>query len=251
MVEIGCVEIFNRVETGRHFHAYFNPERDMPFEAQEVHGLGNLFLSDKPRFFEKRRRAARFHRGLPARRAQCGVRFRLPECRARNVAGAMRSCIHRMVDTLALARSRHPGAKHSLDALCVRFGIDRSHRVKHGALARRAASCAGLCRADRRPADRARAGRRSGQCCRPRLRPAGDRPSSSVPRARILPRRRNLSGTARLSPNSSNRSGLVSPRPVDARFGAVLSGPPAHSEEAQPGGRPGRGASGRYRRVVA
>jgi DNA polymerase III epsilon subunit len=53
MVEIGCVEIFNRVETGRHFHAYFNPERDMPFEAQEVHGLSNLFLSDKPRFAEK------------------------------------------------------------------------------------------------------------------------------------------------------------------------------------------------------
>ena len=53
MVEIGCVEIFNRVETGRHFHAYFNPERDMPFEAQEVHGLSNLFLSDKPRFPEK------------------------------------------------------------------------------------------------------------------------------------------------------------------------------------------------------
>src|SRR4051812_42560622 len=53
MVEIGCVEIFNRVETGRHFHAYFNPERDMPFEAQEVHGLSNLFLSDKPRFGEK------------------------------------------------------------------------------------------------------------------------------------------------------------------------------------------------------
>ena len=53
MVEIGCVEIFNRVETGRHFHAYFNPERDMPFEAQEIHGLTNLFLSDKPRFAER------------------------------------------------------------------------------------------------------------------------------------------------------------------------------------------------------
>ena len=53
MVEIGCVEIYNRVETGRHFHAYFNPERDMPFEAQEVHGLSNFFLSDKPRFSEK------------------------------------------------------------------------------------------------------------------------------------------------------------------------------------------------------
>ena len=53
MVEIGCVEIFNRVETGRHFHAYFNPEREMPFEAQEIHGLSNLFLSDKPHFAER------------------------------------------------------------------------------------------------------------------------------------------------------------------------------------------------------
>src|SRR6476661_6174628 len=53
MVEIGCIEIVNRVETGRTYHAYFNPERDMPFEAQEVHGLTNLFLSDKPRFWEK------------------------------------------------------------------------------------------------------------------------------------------------------------------------------------------------------
>src|SRR3982751_4215637 len=53
MVEIGCIEIFNRVETGRSFHAYFNPDRDMPFEAQEVHGLSNLFLSDKPRFPDK------------------------------------------------------------------------------------------------------------------------------------------------------------------------------------------------------
>src|SRR5919202_962943 len=53
MVEIGCVEIFNRVETGRHFHCYFNPERDMPFEAEAVHGLSAIFLSDKPRFGEK------------------------------------------------------------------------------------------------------------------------------------------------------------------------------------------------------
>src|SRR5215210_6569669 len=53
MVEIGCIEIFNRVETGRHFHAYFNPERDMPFEAEAVHGLSTIFLSDKPRFSEK------------------------------------------------------------------------------------------------------------------------------------------------------------------------------------------------------
>ena len=70
MVEIGCVEIFNRIETGRHFHAYFNPERDMPREAEAVHGLSTLFLSDKPRFSRKGRRAARIHRRRAAGRAQ-------------------------------------------------------------------------------------------------------------------------------------------------------------------------------------
>jgi DNA polymerase-3 subunit epsilon len=133
MVEIGCVEIFNRVETGRHFHAYFNPERDMPFEAQEVHGLSNLFLSDKPRFLERVDELLDFIEDSPLVAHNAGFDFgflnsELQRC-GRNAVG-----IHRMVDTLTLARSRHPGAKHSLDALCVRFGVDRSHRVKHGAL---------------------------------------------------------------------------------------------------------------------
>ena len=133
MVEIGCVEMFNRVETGRHFHAYFNPERDMPFEAQEVHGLTNLFLSDKPHFFEMAGELLDFIEDSPlvAHNAAFDfgfLNFELERC------GRLPVGLHRMVDTLTLARSRHPGAKHSLDALCVRFGIDRSHRVKHGAL---------------------------------------------------------------------------------------------------------------------
>jgi len=133
MVEIGCVEIFNRVETGRHFHAYFNPERDMPFEAQEVHGLSNLFLSDKPRFAEKAGELLDFIEDSPlvAHNASFDFGFlnhELERCGRPSVS------MHRMVDTLQLARSKHPGAKHSLDALCMRFGIDRSHRVKHGAL---------------------------------------------------------------------------------------------------------------------
>ena len=133
MVEIGCVEIFNRVETGRHFHAYFNPERDMPFEAQEIHGLSNLFLSDKPRFAERVEELLDFIEDSPLVAHNAGfdfgfLNFELDRC-GRGAVG-----MHRMVDTLMLARSRHPGAKHSLDALCVRFGIDRSHRVKHGAL---------------------------------------------------------------------------------------------------------------------
>jgi len=133
MVEIGCVEIFNRVETGRHFHAYFNPERDMPFEAEMVHGLSNLFLSDKPRFSEKAEELLEFIEDSPLVAHNAGFDFgflnhELERCGRPSVG------MHRMVDTLTLARSRHPGAKHSLDALCVRFGIDRSHRVKHGAL---------------------------------------------------------------------------------------------------------------------
>jgi len=133
MVEIGCVEIFNRVETGRHFHAYFNPERDMPFEAQEVHGLSNLFLSDKPRFLERVEELLEFIEDSPLVAHNAGfdfgfLNFELERC------GQPAVGLHRMVDTLVLARSRHPGAKHSLDALCMRFGIDRSHRVKHGAL---------------------------------------------------------------------------------------------------------------------
>jgi DNA polymerase-3 subunit epsilon len=133
MVEIGCVEVFNRVETGRHFHAYFNPERDMPFEAEAVHGLTAIFLSDKPRFTEKAEELLEFIEDSPlvAHNASFDfgfLNFELQRC------GRSSVCNSRMVDTLTLARTRHPGAKHSLDALCMRFGIDRSHRVKHGAL---------------------------------------------------------------------------------------------------------------------
>ncbi|GAA3899547.1 DNA polymerase III subunit epsilon [Sphingomonas limnosediminicola] len=133
MVEIGCIEIFNRVETGRHFHAYFNPERDMPPEAEAVHGLSTIFLSDKPRFLEKVEELLEFIEDSPlvAHNASFDfgfLNFELGRC------GKPAVCITRMRDTLALARTRHPGAKHSLDALCMRFGIDRSHRVKHGAL---------------------------------------------------------------------------------------------------------------------
>ena len=133
MVEIGCVEMVNRVETGRHFHCYFFPERDMPFEAEMVHGLSSTFLSDKPLFSEKVEELLEFIEDSPLVAHNAGfdfgfLNFELERCGRPGVS------MHRMVDTLQLARSRHPGAKHSLDALCMRFGIDRSHRVKHGAL---------------------------------------------------------------------------------------------------------------------
>ena len=133
IVEIGCVEVYNRVETGRSFHAYFNPDRDMPFDAQEVHGLTNLFLSDKPRFPELADDLLDFLEDSPlvAHNASFDfgfLNFELERC------GKSPVSISRMVDTLTLARTKHPGAKHSLDALCMRFGVDRSQRIKHGAL---------------------------------------------------------------------------------------------------------------------
>ncbi len=133
MVEIGCVEIFNRVETGRHFHAYFNPERDMPSEAEAVHGLTSIFLSSKLRFAEEAEALLEFIADSPLVAHNASFDFGFLNWELQN-CGRPSVCMTRMVDTLHLARSRHPGAKHSLDALCVRFGIDRSHRVKHGAL---------------------------------------------------------------------------------------------------------------------
>ena len=133
MVEIGCVEIYNRVETGRHFHAYFNPDRSMPSDAEAVHGLTTMFLSDKPRFAERAQELIDFIEDSPliAHNASFDFGFLNYELK---LCGLPSVSLTRMVDTLALARSKHPGAKHSLDALCMRFGIDRSHRVKHGAL---------------------------------------------------------------------------------------------------------------------
>ena len=133
MVEIGCVEIYDRIETGRHFHAYFNPDRDMPIEAEAVHGLSTIFLSDKPRFHEKVEELLEFIHDAPLVAHNASFDFGFLNYELEN-CGRPAICLSRMVDTLMLARTRHPGAKHSLDALCMRFGIDRSHRIKHGAL---------------------------------------------------------------------------------------------------------------------
>ena len=133
LVEIGCVELVNKVETGRTFHAYFNPGRPMPSEAEAVHGLSTVFLSDKPRFHDKIEELLNFlgHGPLVAHNAAFDFGFlnhEMGQCSRPSI------CMTRMVDTLGLARTRHPGAKHSLDALCTRFGVDRSARVRHGAL---------------------------------------------------------------------------------------------------------------------
>lgn len=133
MVEIGCVEMIGRVETGRVYHAYFNPERDMPAEAERVHGLSATFLASKPRFVETADELLAFLGDAPlvAHNASFDFGFLNNEL---ELAGRQPVSLDRMVDTVAIARRRHPGAKLSLDALCTRYGIDRSHRVKHGAL---------------------------------------------------------------------------------------------------------------------
>ena len=133
IVEIGCVELVNRVETGRTFHSYFNPCRPMSSDAEAVHGLSDRFLSDKPLFQDVCEQLLEFVGDAPmvAHNASFDFGFvnhELASCGRPTVCGS------RMVDTLVLSRQRFPGAKHSLDALCTRFGVDRSLRIKHGAL---------------------------------------------------------------------------------------------------------------------
>ncbi|KQM21824.1 DNA polymerase III subunit epsilon [Novosphingobium sp. Leaf2] len=133
MVEIGCIEMINRVTTGNTFHAYFNPQRSMPAEAEAVHGLSDAFLADKPLFAARAQEFLEFIGDSPMVAHNAGFDFNF-------INAELSACGHpivgldRMVDTVALAKVRHPGAKLSLDALCSRYGIDRSHRTKHGAL---------------------------------------------------------------------------------------------------------------------
>ena len=133
MVEIGCIELVNRIPTGAVFHAYFDPERDMPAEAEAVHGLTIAFLTGQPRFAEKAEELIAFLGEAPliAHNAAFDFGFLNAELDACGMAPVS---LDRMVDTIAIARRKHPGAKLSLDALCSRYGIDRSHRTKHGAL---------------------------------------------------------------------------------------------------------------------
>jgi DNA polymerase-3 subunit epsilon len=133
LVEIGCIEMVNRVATGRTFHAYFHPERPMPAEAEAVHGLSDAFLADKPRFAERVAELLEFLGDCPLVAHNAGFDFGFLNAELA-LLGREPVCRTRMVDTVALARTRHPGAKLSLDALCTRYGIDRSHRTRHGAL---------------------------------------------------------------------------------------------------------------------
>ncbi|MFM2356473.1 MAG: hypothetical protein RLZZ528_2209 [Pseudomonadota bacterium] len=134
IVEIGAIELFNHVPTGRNYHQYINPERSMPPEAFEVHGLGDDFLRDKPVFRDIARAFLEFigeDSRLVIHNAGFDMKFLNAELRAQ---GFPLIEMARALDTVALARRRFPGSPASLDALCRRFGVDNSGREKHGAL---------------------------------------------------------------------------------------------------------------------
>jgi DNA polymerase-3 subunit epsilon len=133
LVEIGALELVNKVPTGRTFHRYINPQREVPQEAFDVHGLSNAFLSDKPLFADVATELAEFlgDAMLVIHNAAFDMKFLSAEL---GWTGHPPLPWARAVDTLDIARRRFPGAPTSLDALCRRFGVDNSGRVKHGAL---------------------------------------------------------------------------------------------------------------------
>lgn len=135
IIEIGCVELFERQLTGRHYHVYINPDREVEEEAISVHGITNEFLADKPRFAEIAREFFEFIEGaeLVIHNAAFDVGFMDAEfARLKPVRKVADHC--GVLDTLAIARRRHPGQRNSLDALCKRYGVDNSNRELHGAL---------------------------------------------------------------------------------------------------------------------
>ena len=133
VVEIGCVELVNRIPSGAIFHAYLNPERDVPSEARSVHGLTAEFLADKPLFVEIVDDLVAFlgDASLVIHNAGFDLAFINAELERAKRPLLTRD---RAVDTLTIARRRHPGAPNRLDDLCARYGIDNSRRSKHGAL---------------------------------------------------------------------------------------------------------------------
>ena len=133
IVEIGCVELINRIPSGASYHAYLNPQRDMPAEARAVHGLSSEFLADKPFFADVADELIAFlgDASLVIHNAGFDLAFLNAEFERAKRPGLARG---RAVDTLTLARRRHPGAPNRLDDLCTRYGIDNSRRTKHGAL---------------------------------------------------------------------------------------------------------------------
>ncbi len=133
LVEVGCVEIFNRMPTGQTFHRHLNPEREMSAEAFAVHGLSSGFLADKPLFSHVVEEFLEFIGDAPLviHNASFDIAFINAELDRLKLPPIARE---RLVDTLLLARRKHPGVSNRLDDLCSRYAIDNSRRTKHGAL---------------------------------------------------------------------------------------------------------------------
>jgi len=133
LIEIGCIELLNRIPTGHEFHRYINPEREVPAEAEAVHGLSSTFLQDKPLFGDVAVDFMEFIAadGLVIHNAAFDVGFLNAEL---GRLSHPEITMDRVTCTLQLARRRHPAGPNSLDALCKRYGIDNSMRTKHGAL---------------------------------------------------------------------------------------------------------------------
>jgi DNA polymerase-3 subunit epsilon len=133
LIEVGCVELVNRMPTGKFFHYYLNPERDVPMEAVEIHGLSAEVLADKPRFAEIVDELLAFLGEAPlvAHNAMFDLSFLNAELER---SGRAALSYTRLIDTLLLARRKHPAGPNRLDDLCARYAIDLSRRTKHGAL---------------------------------------------------------------------------------------------------------------------
>jgi DNA polymerase-3 subunit epsilon len=136
VIEIGCIELVDRRVTGNHWHHYFNPEREIDAGAYEVHGISNDFLQDKPRFVELADEFYDYVKGaeLVIHNAAFDVGFLNHEMKLLQASHEPLGDICSILDTLLLARQKHPGQKNNLDALCKRYDIDNSQRSLHGAL---------------------------------------------------------------------------------------------------------------------
>jgi DNA polymerase III subunit epsilon len=133
LVEIGCIELVNRIPSGQTFHAYLNPERGMPAEAFAIHGLSDEFLKDKPLFATVAEALLGFLGDAPLVIHNAGFDIGFLNAELER-AGQPSIARERLIDTLLIARRKHAGASNRLDDLCVRYLIDHSHRTKHGAL---------------------------------------------------------------------------------------------------------------------
>jgi len=136
IIEIGCVELFNRRLTGRHYHQYINPEREVDAGAFQVHGISNDMLADKPKFAQISADFIAFvgDADLIIHNAAFDIGFINAEFSRLNPKPAYMETRCKVIDTLLLARAKHPGQKNNLDALCKRYGVDNSQRDLHGAL---------------------------------------------------------------------------------------------------------------------